>query len=864
MIFDDCTVYDDCEPAGVELPKTSISKDILNDLGLNDESSNLDVVKNLCRKGLLEKGINKLSNKKDYYDRCKHEIDVLDELGFIDYILLNWDVLNFCHANNIPTGAGRGSAAGSLVLYLLGVTNIDPIPHDLYFERFVSKSRAKKVNDVRGKEFLVGSLLPDVDSDISYDERHKVISYIEKQHEGKTAKILTLNTFSSKLCIKEAVKYFNEVSLERAMKISYSIPKLHGLVLPLEKATEESQSFGQWVKSHKKTFEHALKVEGLPKNTGVHPSGIAICSQKISNVVPLQKTKDGELITAYNMDDVADLMVKFDILGLRTLTIANKCCEKVKIDIDDIDPNEPFIYEILKDLNHPAGLFQISAETNFRVCKEVKPKDLNELSDVVALARPAGLTKRVTYISNKKHNLKLRVQEDLDEILSWSKSVILYQEQLMQIANKVFGFTLEEAEVLRRIVGKKKVDEMPKWKDRIYKAAEEKKLGKHVADFYWMSLDAASHYSFNKSHSFAYADLAAKTVYLKYKYPKEFFLSILECSEFEPDPLEVVNKVSQELDYFNIKLLPPCLYNSDFNFKIEGTNIRYGLKSIKGVSDKNLKSLIDFRGFKFNSKYEIFMAAKECGIPINVLSSLIQAGLMDESENNNVKRASRSKLVLEAQSFNLLTDREKRNFTKLGPRLGFDILKAIQEAVLNRVVADDGKILMTEKRFNTFRSKYDRYRDIYFKNKNHERFASWTFENNLLGFSYSYDLKDCFDECEDMDNLYDLSDLPLLENKDTFNSVCVVKDFFTKESQAGNKYMKLLVSDKTCNLDMLFIDGAEDFKFSDFMRENKLKKSDVIFVRGTKSHSAFFISKIEIKGPEIYMYKRQVKKGVKS
>ena len=197
----------------------------------------------------------------------------------------------------------------------------------------------------------------------------------------------------------------------------------------------------------------------------------------------------------------------------------------------------------------------------------------------------------------------------------------------------------------------------------------QKKLQENVAEFYWMALDAASHYSFNKSHSFAYADLAAKTVYLKYKYPKEFFLSILECSEFEPDPLEVVNKVSQELDYFNIKLLPPCLYNSDFNFKIEETNIRYGLKSIKGVSDKNLKSLIDFRGFKFNSKYEIFMAAKECGIPINVLSSLIQAGLMDESENNNVKRASRSKLVLEAQSFNLLTDREKRNFTKLGSRL---------------------------------------------------------------------------------------------------------------------------------------------------------------------------------------------------
>ena len=239
---------------------------------------------------------------------------------------------------NIPTGAGRGSAAGSLVLFLLGVTNIDPIPHDLFFERFVSKTRAKKVTDKRGKEFLVGSLLPDVDSDISYDQRQKVIQYIERKHEGKTAKILTFNTFSSKLCIREATKYFDEAREDDANEVSDMIPKLHGKVFPLEQAREESGKFKVWVKEHSKTFKNALKIENLPKNTGVHPSGIAICAEKIENVVPLQKTKDGDLITGYDMSDVADLMVKFDILGLRTLTIAHKTCEKVDIDIEDIDP----------------------------------------------------------------------------------------------------------------------------------------------------------------------------------------------------------------------------------------------------------------------------------------------------------------------------------------------------------------------------------------------------------------------------------------------------------------------------------------------------------------------------------------------
>lgn len=208
-MFENFTVYDDCEPVGVELPKTLVSNKILKSIGLVEDSSTKEIMYELARKGLRDKGITKFSNKKEYFDRAKQELETFEELGFTDYILLNWDVLNFCHENEIPTGAGRGSAAGSLVLYLLGVTNIDPIPHNLFFERFVSKSRAKKVYDVRNKEFLVGSLLPDVDSDISYEQRQRVIEYIEQKHEGKTAKILTFNTFSSKLCIREATKYFD-------------------------------------------------------------------------------------------------------------------------------------------------------------------------------------------------------------------------------------------------------------------------------------------------------------------------------------------------------------------------------------------------------------------------------------------------------------------------------------------------------------------------------------------------------------------------------------------------------------------------------------------------------------------------------
>jgi len=850
-MFDDFTPYDDCEPAGVELPKTVVDAKKLEEIGLSPNSSTKEILYELARKGLREKGITKHENKQAYFERTKQELETFEELGFTDYILLNWDVLNFCHEHDIPTGAGRGSAAGSLVLFLLGVTNIDPIPHDLFFERFVSKSRAKKVTDKRGKEFLVGSLLPDVDSDISYEQRQKVIQYIERKHEGKTAKILTFNTFSSKLCIREATKYFDEANEDGANQVSDMIPKLHGTVFPLETAREENSKFKTWAKKHEKTFKNALKIEGLPKNTGVHPSGIAICCEKIEGVVPLQRTKDGDLVTGYDMSDVADLMVKFDILGLRTLTIAHKTCEKVGIDIEDIDSSDPIIYEVLQDFRHPVGLFQISAETNFRVCKEIRPKDINELSDVVALARPAALQFVDTYKTQKSAPAPLDLHPELDQILSWSKNVILYQEQLMQIANRVFGLSLEEAEILRRIVGKKKVDEMPKWKDRIYSAGEEKGLDEGISDFYWDSLIAASHYSFNKSHSFAYADLAAKTVYLKHKHPQEFFLSVLECAEFDPEPLLTVAGVTEELSDFGMKMLPPCLFKSDFHFKVEEGNIRYGLNSIKGISLKSLQSLVDFRGLLFNNKYEVFLAAKQCGINIGILASLIQAGTMDHAGGN------RTRLVLEAQAFNLLTDREKRNFAKIGERFGYDILGAISEVIEKQTLGDDNKPIMSEKRFNTFKDKFQGYKKIYNQNRDHEKFAKWTYETKLLGYSYSHDLRDCFKD--KFSSLQDLREIESLGERQSFQVVGQIKDFFTKTSQNGNKYMILLLSDNTATKKFLFMDNSREEKLTNFLKTNKVRKSEVVVLNGSKSRDAFFVDTIDPVKTNIYMKLREVK-----
>lgn len=498
-MFEDFESYTDHEPMGVELPKIYLSKEELSaiDPKLSAESSSLDVLKSLARQGIKERGIDKLTNRKEYYDRAQYELGVFDELGFVDYVLLNWDIIGFCHKNGIPVGMGRGSSCSSIILYLLRVTNIDPIENELFFERFVSKARARKIVDKRGKEFLMGSLLPDVDSDISYDERHKVISYIEERHSGRTSKILTFNTFSSKLCIREAVKYFEEVKEEDANFVSDLIPKSHGLVSSLTKSREESEAFDRWTQIHKRAYANALKVEDLYKNTGLHPSGIAICASNIEDVIPLQKSKEGALVSGYDMSDVSELMVKFDILGLRTLTIAHNACLKLGITLNDINPHDPFIYEVLQNFRHKTGLFQM-AETNFRVCQQVKPNCLQELSDVISLARPGALQFTSNYVENKKNPFELNLHPELDKILAGSKNVILYQEQLSLIANKVFGFSLDDSELLRKIVSKKRKDEMPLWKERIYKAGEENGLSNEICDFYWSSLEASADYSFCK------------------------------------------------------------------------------------------------------------------------------------------------------------------------------------------------------------------------------------------------------------------------------------------------------------------------------------------------------------------------------
>ena len=840
-------------PVGVMLPKIKIEKRHYNYVGCSEDQSNFNFLRRLCYKGVIQRGIDKKENVSSYYERLKEELSVLDELGFIDYILLNWDILNYCKENLIPTGAGRGSAAGSLVLYVIGVTNIDPIKYELFFERFVSKSRAKKI-EYNGQTFLDGGLLADVDNDISYDRRAEVIDYINKKYEGKTCKILTLNTLSGKLCIKECGKIVEELSEVRVNEISDSIPKKFGKVAGLSVAYEESEVFKKYADEYPKAFSIAKKLEGLNKNTGVHPSGICISYYNVDEIMPLQKTNDGSLISGYEMNDVSSLSVKFDILGLRTLSVVHSVCKSVDIEVDDIDIQHPSIYAALASLECPHGLFQIEADTNFKVCKLVSPRSLEELSAVIAIARPGALDFKDRYAEYVRTGEFQCIHPFFDDILSYTGGIPLYQEQLMKMAVKV-GFSLDESEQLRRIVGKKKVDQMVAWKQKILDKISENQLDPEIADVLWKVAEDSANYSFNKSHSISYANLAAITIYLKFNYPQQFFLSLLMYSRFEPDSFEEIAKISQELSFFDIKLLPPDLNKSDIDFKIEGKDIRYGLNCIKGVSDKSLLALLEFREESFANKYEVFISAKQSNLNIGCFSALIQAGLLDSFVTTD-----RCKLVLEAQAFNILTDREKRNIIELGPKYNFDILRCIYEYQKDLIVADDNKVLFSPKRFNTFRSKYDPYKNIYETNKKHIKFANWFFESELLGYSYSYNIREIFKGYESS-HLSSSLEIKNANSREPVKFVGVVSDIMKRTSSNGNKYVRFEMGDDLGSVCCLFMDSNDKLKLSDYVDSGgKLpSKNDIVIVSGSKGDDIIFVDKINILKDKIYMKLSQIK-----
>ena len=812
---------------GVRLPSFSIDNKYKHELGVSEDMANYGFLKALCEKGLKDKKLPKSS----YWERLEYELETLETLGFTDYILLVWDVINFCKRNDIAIGLGRGSAAGSLVLFLIGVTGIDPIKYELFFERFVSKVRAKKkvVDDIT---YLDGSLMVDIDVDVCYYNRQKVLQYLRDKFEGKTSKILTLNTLSSRLLTKECGKIVAEESEQNMTKISSLIPEVFGQVKKVEEAYEEVPEFKEWADSNKDTYNTALKLQGLAKNKGVHPSAIALSYDLLQDSCPVELAKDKTIISSYDMGWVSIFNVKLDILGLRCASVIDDVCKQLGINKEDIDLNDPFIYRHLQDLKTPHGLFQIEADTNFKVCQKVKPKNLEQLSAVLALARPGALDytdKYANYTNNDSYEV---VHDFFEDILSTTGGVCLYQEQMMKMAHKV-GFTLDEAEILRRIVGKKKVSEVRKWKKKIKEKIKENNLDQEIADILWKVLEDSAHYSFNKSHSIAYAASAALTTYLKFKHPQEFFLALLKMTRHEPDPILEISKIHREMNVMGVKLLPPHLIKSKMDFSIEDDSIRFGLLSIKGISDRSIEKLQKFKN-QYSTKFEVFEAAKKAGIGIGVLCALIQAGAFEGFDQ------SRTRVVYETQIWSILTPREKVLVHQFGKQFNYDLIKIVKYLYTNK--DPDGKLYIKESRQETIKKKAEKYNQIYRQNNKSESFANWYYENKLLGYTYGVRLIDIWSNYTS--NLITLGTAKNLSVDSRVKVVGFVEGKpYRGTSRNGNPYFRFDLSDENHQIKvMIFKDKMWDAIGKDGKKGPM--DSEIVIVKGVLKDEVIFADEI--------------------
>jgi len=833
---------------GVRLPEFEIDLASKRHLGISEDSSNYEFLRALALNGFKTLNINKTDKDyKKYIDRAKHELDTLKELGFIDYILLVWDVIHFCKTSDIPVGLGRGSAAGSLILYLVGVTRIDPVKYDLYFERFISKIRAKK-QVIDGVTYLDGSLMCDVDLDICYYNRQKVLQYLENKFKGKTSKILTFNSLSGKLLIKECGKIVTEKPEQEMTMISSLIPKTYGQVKDISEAYKEVEQFKDWCDQNKEAYQIALKLRDLIKNKGVHPSGVLLSYYDLETICPTEFSSDKEVVSSFDMNWASVFNIKLDILGLRSVSVVDNVCKSINIKIEDIDLNHESIYRNLQELKSPHGLFQIEAETNFRVCQKVKPKNLEELSGVLALARPGALQFVDKYAAHTNYQQSESIHPFFDEILKETGGVALYQEQLMKMAHKI-GFTLDEAEILRRIVGKKKTEEIKAWQQKIEQKCKENKIPKEVSEILWKILEDSANYSFNKSHSIAYAGLAAITIYLKFNYPQQFFLSLLKMSRNEPDPIGEISKIQKEMHNFGIKLLPPHIIKSEMDFSIEDKDIRFGLLSIKGISDKSIEKLNSFRN-KYSNKFEIFEAAEEAGLNIGALSALIQAGALSGFNQ------SRSKIVLEVQLWNMLTSKEKKYAISFADKFDYDLIKIIKH--LNKFTDEKNKVVIKDNRLDTIKEKYSPYLSIYEQNNKSESFANWYYEKKLLGYTYNKNLKDIFAEKrENLKYISDILDEPVNSKVALVGQIDEVFSGISKNAKK-TRYVRLKISDETSTISaLIFNDNIETNKL---LNDRNFEEGNIVIVKGSKRDDCIFGDLIAIQDHEIYMKLNDLKK----
>lgn len=839
----------------IRLPEIILTSE---ELSLLDKKiqNNTDFFKKLVNKGWIEFR-DKVDKEKwpEYIKRIREETAIIDDLGFIDYILLIWRSVNKAKSFGAFIDFGRGSVGNSMVCRLLNIHGVDSVAKNLIFSRFLSSTRSKKTIK-NGITYIQGSLAPDVDINFAPSIRDKIVEWIKELYPSRVCKISTFSTYSGKILLKECLKAIDEVSEDEAKDAADLINKHFGIVEDIGDALENNEDFKAYAENHPKVIRVCLKLRDLIKSKSSHASGYFLSYNLLDDTAPVELNKEGDLILSFDKEIASEVGIKVDYLGLTACEQVGSILKAINKDRDDFNlENDGEIYQRFQDGKLlPYGLYQISADCAYGVCQSIKPVNIDEISDVNAIARPGALSYLKQYTDHSAscpHPL-------FEDILKPTRNLCLFQEQMIRLLMAV-GFSAEESETCRKIVGKKLVEKVKDWKQKIYDKVKENNFDIKIGDILWKILEDSAFYSFNAGHSYGVSYLGALTVLLKYKYPLQFYVSCLQLSSEYPEPMKEIADIQKELPHFGIKLLGPDLLKSQLAFSIEdGSNIRYGLSSVKGVSSATLEKLINFRK-EYPSKIEMFHSAKESGLNIGVLSALIQAGAMSDYESKG-----RSKLVLEAQTYNLLTDREKLLIQQLyNNKIADDILVLIKKCV-EELKDEKGKPLIKESRFETIKKKYQKFKEIYQLNSRNEELASYFYELNCIGFSYSQKLAEIYKKSNP--DIKSLAEVIKCDEKENVLFVGIVQEVINRKSKkSNNPYLKITLGDEEAKLEcFLFVSNYGD-KIQECRDNNNGKlpvAGDVLVVTGSKKgKDAVYADCIGIQTQKVFTALRQLAKN---
>ena len=520
---------------------------------------------------------------REYFDRLEREIEIIRNMGFPGYFLVVWDFIKYAKDHGIPVGPGRGSAAGSLVAYALEITNVDPLDYDLLFERFLNPERIS---------------MPDIDLDFCMNRRGEVINYVrDKYGEENVAQIITFGTMAAKSVVRDVGRVLGH-QYAFVDKISKMIPGGPGVTLT--DAKKDSPQLAEAIRNDeevRKIVEIGEKLEGLSRHAGMHAAGVVITPEPVTNYVPLYRTNRDEIVTQFDMRVVEKMgLVKMDFLGLRTLTVIDdaiksaKLVEGVDIDIDAIPLDDPEVYRLFQE-GRTKGVFQFESGGMVDLLRKARPTQFEDLAALNALYRPGALDAGMVdeYVRRKNGKAIKYVVPAMKEVLEETYGVIVYQEQVMQIAQKVAAYSLGQADLLRKAMGKKDAAVMAAERGKFEQGAVANGYDKKKANEIFDYIEPFARYGFNKSHSVAYALVAYQTAWLKVHYPRHFMAALMSS---ELDRTDAVVKFIGEAKQMGIEVLPPDVNESNMYFSVVGPNIRFGLGAVKGVGEGAVESIL--------------------------------------------------------------------------------------------------------------------------------------------------------------------------------------------------------------------------------------------------------------------------------